>query len=322
MNREDNNNAVQSAEGKAITLNEAMAQAKSVPGMILPATDLVNQIPENERAVIAPDTEAVPSVTKVLDNLALEVPEDERAEAGEADELEEVRKLGVFEPTVGMANILDVLDNKVYARIYVDSDKVRYIEFCEQYSDGSFSPKMRAEQSSMLLAEKYNFIAKDVPEASLRNRISKFIFKMTEEYLGKYNGLDEALDIVEVLNVLLKVRGSLPVYETAPKELEPEQFYHQVMQTIKDNHLFWLDDHKAYYTLDDGQIRMVEKELSMKPNTLLPKLKNYGFLYLTDSCKGYQTNVRFKGADGESFTQWMYCIYKLEYFAKQRNREK
>lgn len=318
MNREDHNNAVQSAEGKAITLNEAMAQAKSVPGMILPATDLVNQIPENERAVIAPDTEAVPSVTKVLDNLALEVPEDERAEAGEADELEEVRKLGVFEPTVGMANILDVLDNKVYARIYVDSDKVRYIEFCEQYSDGSFSPKMRAEQSSMLLAEKYNFIAKDVPEASLRNRISKFIFKMTEEYLGKYNGLDEALDIVEVLNVLLKVRGSLPVYETAPKELEPEQFYHQVIQTIKDQAFASPNIHKAYYTLNYEEVTIVEKELGMKRGTLLPKLKEYGFLYLTESCKGYQTNVRFNWGKGDSSTEWMYCIYKLEYFTENK----
>lgn len=312
-----------SIEEKTIIEQDAEKQSKSVAGMVLSTTSLANQVPENERAVEVSDAEATPSVVKVLDNLALGVPEDERAEAGEADEFESVRELDCFSPSVGMANISGVLCNKIYARNYVTPDGTRYIQFCEQYSDGRFSPKMMVAQSNMLLAAKYNFIVKNIPIPSLKNKISKFILAVTEEYLGKNSGPDEVLDIVDILKILLEVRTSLPVHEDTPKEPNPEQFYYQVIQIIEDEHLYHLDDHKAYYTLDDSQITSLEKKLGMKHNTLLPKLKSLGFLYLTESCKGYQTNVRFKAvANGKSFTAWVYCIYKLPYFAKKKETEK
>lgn len=311
-----------SIEEKAIMEQNAEKQSKSVAGMVLSTTNLANQIPENERAIEVSETKVTPSVIRVLDNLALSVPEDEKAEAGEADEFESVRGLGCFNPSVGMANISGALSNKIYARNYVAPDGTRYIQFCERYSDGRFSSKMMVAQSNMLLAARYNFMVKNIPMPALKNKITKFILAVTEEYLGKYSGPDEVLDIVDILKVLLEVRISLPVFNDAPKELESEQFYHQVIQIIEDERLYHLDDHKAYYTLDDDQIIFLEKKLGMKRNTLLPKLKSHGFLYLTESCKGYQTNVRFKAAgNGKSFTAWVYCIYKLQYFAKKKETE-
>lgn len=85
---------------------------------------------------------------------------------------------------------------------------------------------------------------------------------------------------------------------------------------------------KAYYGLDIGGIEYLAHKMKMKKVDLLSKLKEYNFLYLTKSSRGYQTNVRFKiepherevlekgdpSLVGKDYaTEWMYCIYKMEY---------
>ena len=71
----------------------------------------------------------------------------------------------------------------------------------------------------------------------------------------------------------------------------------------------------------EDHIDTLAEDLNIKKNELLKKLKEYRFLYLTDSSEGYQTCIRFKPC-GEFFpktyTQWCYCILKLDYLAKKR----
>lgn len=293
------------------------------------ALSMLNQIPANERAVEEAQKAEV-AINSYSTDLALEVPEDERAEDQEPDRLSEVRKLGVFAPVVGMSNILNALDNRIFARINVSSDGTRFIEYCEQYSDGRFSQKMKIKQSELLLAAQYSFISRQISESKVRNKVANFIINTTEEYLGKFDGPEEALDIIQLLTVLQQVRTSLPVYKEEGTAQNPELFYETIIQKMDEASLMMLDEHKAYYTLDDGHIERLARFMDMKKLELLRKLKEYGFLYLPPSSKGYQTNVRFKLAPNlreqnqnqETFTAWMYCIYKLDFFANLKGNQK
>jgi len=297
-----------------INETEVKKQAEQV---VFPKTNFAIMVPEDERAVEMEEAKEISVVLKTPSNLALSVPEDERAEIGEPDNLAGIESLDCFGATAGMVQIVNALDDKLYARVYVSPEGVRSIEFCEQYSDGRYSPRMMVEQSDLLLAARYNFVAKGIPERAVKSKISKFMMKVMHDYLGRYDGPEEELDIISILNTLLKVRAQLPVYRDVPKELTPKEFYRQVIEAIKTGDYTWVDEHKAYYTLDRDQIDRLEKDLGLKRNELLPKLKMYGFLYLTDSCRGYQSNIRFKNGDGTSSTEWVYCIYKMEYFVEQ-----
>ena len=78
--------------------------------------------------------------------------------------------------------------------------------------------------------------------------------------------------------------------------------------------------HKAYYPLDNEGIMLLVEELDMKKSELLKKLKQYNFLYLTESSVGYQSTVRitveFEG-EIDTRTEWRYCLLRLGYLANQ-----
>lgn len=244
--------------------------------------------------------------------LNLEVPENEQAEIpAEIDDLKGVREHGFFSPVRGMGHIKNALDDEFYARVCQMADSKRYIEYCQRYRNGSFSPKMLIAQADMRLAVK----ADSICAGRIRNKISAFVLKAYEEYLSKFRGeLDEEFEIEKILNVLLQAMPSLPVCLEEPDEMDSEELYRTVVFHVKQTYCGMLDAHKHYYAIDDDCMEEIARSLKLKRMDLLKKLKKHGFLYLAESSRGYKTNVKIRYDNGKSSTEWLYCIYKPQAF--------
>lgn len=239
---------------------------------------------------------------------------DDRVE--EEDTHRKLRELGCFSPVRGMANIQNILGDAMYARIYRDETKKQYLEFCQKYRDGRYSPIMRLPQAGMLMAARYNFVSKEIAEATIRNRVAKFVMMVCEEYDSKFCGdLEELLNIVDVLNVLFRSMPQLPVYEEESSEIDAAELYRRIEQHAAEFEGWKLYEHSSYYMFDDEGVQKLAHAIGMKKLDMLRQMKKNGFLYLTGSSSHYQTNARFTDHDGESFTEWVYCVYKLGFLA-------
>lgn len=225
-----------------------------------------------------------------------------------------LQRLGYFSPARGMANIGQVFDDTLYANVFVDEKGIRYIKFCQKYADGSFSPVIKLPQAGLGIAAQYHFNSKSVTEPAIRSKVASFIVEAYSEYYGKIMSGEE-LNLKDVLNVLYYTMSKLPVKMDVPKELSAEQFYRQILRHIVDIQAWVIFPHKSYYMLDGEGIEKLAHGMDMSRHELLRQLKKHDFLYLTESSDGYQTNARFTDKDGSSFTQWIYCIYKLKFFA-------
>lgn len=297
----------------------------------LQATDLANAVPAEEQAVELVQTE-LPPLTVVIPPRPAELAmaeEEQAVDPGETDnESHVMRKYGALATIDGMANIQPVFDNRLYASVSVDGEGNRSIVFCEKYSDGTFSPKMKIAQSGLHMLQMFEKTSPAPLAVKMRNYAAKFLLELSIDYLNKFSG-DTPLDMAQTLKVLLLVKNQLPVYKAEPTEQTPEQFYLGVLEQIRVLNI--PNVHKAYYALELSHINVIAREMDMAPKDLLEKLKEYGFLYLAKSSSGYKTNVRVtvKPAneamkeeyfpDGNSFTMWAYCIYKKEHIEKVIN---
>ena len=254
-----------------------------------------------------------------------EIPEEERGTTEEEFpvEMEEASKCGCFYPTLGMTGFVTNTGHKIHARIYMDSKRSRIIEYCQEYNDGSCSAKMKIKQADLLMAASYCFDVQKTKNAKLKSLINNFIMEVSRDYFNKIAFPSEAMNIPEILNLMLHQYNNIHVEsETGMSKLDqPDKLYPAVIGLIKKNHFDIGNEHAAYYTLEREQIDTLAGDLNVKPTELLKKLKAYRFLYLTESSEGYQTCVRFK-AGGEFFpkpyTQWCYCVLKLDYLAKRK----
>lgn len=291
--------------------------------------DIVIQLPdnvtkENIMAVTAGAAQkAVPEnleikVTNVPDFAAM-VAKDETAVENNSgsDSLAKLDELGFFSPVRGMANIRNVLDDKLYAKNHIDENHNRYIEYRQRYNDGTYSPLGKLAQASLKLAAQYKFCSQDATESKIKNSVGKFILDTAMDYNGRIAGdsPEDILDFKTLLSVLYTAMPHLPVDSDIPAELDARTFYGQLEQHLKGLQTILSIDFKSYYILFDDGIAELARAMNMKRNELLKTLKKFGFLYLTNSSAGYQTNVRFNQEGKDSFTQWAYCIYKLEYLA-------
>ena len=301
---------------------------------------LVNSVPVDEQAI--EQIEVFAPLVVMPSTLDMAVPEDEQAVNDEecADALSTAREKGIFSEHFGMSSIKGVLDDRLYAAHRIDKNGNHFFDFCEKYSDGTFSPKMTVAQADLYMLQMYNSIkkdaetekkakkntAKDAVTAKMQNKATNFLMKLTEEYLMKFRGDEKPLDLSDTLNALMAARSSLHAQDNRPKVMPAEEFYSRVVQHIKATGLEF--EHRAYYALDNTTVEHLAKEMKMNKLELLRQLKEYNFLYLTESSRGYQTNVRFKIKPGhkglledfspdccgkDSYTEWSYCIYKMEF---------
>ncbi len=322
MNNETNN----------IKETEAMAneKAKNVDGAATngetPLDNLGEIIPADEQAVAEEDGKkihiAVVESIEPLKDATAEIPEDERAETEALPvRLEDITKCGLFAPILDMKGLITDTGHTFWAKTCMEPKTGRAIIYRQQYRDGTFSAQMKIDQADLVIAATYRFMPESIKDTIKKNAITKFIADANRDYYSKLIYPKEGLDILSILTLLITEYANLPFENNVPMLEQPEKLYPKVIQIIKDKHLDIIDEHKAYYTLNKDQIEILAEGLGVDKKVLLKKLKEYHFLYITESSKGYQTCVRFKPYGDfapTSSTEWCYCILKLEYLAKKR----
>lgn len=292
----------------------ANTQATERNSKQLTPRNLSNFIPENELAqeiTVAPVP--MPEQLKTI-------PEEEKAIVKDAtsDCVEKFRDLGFFSPAKGMCHIKNSLGDMISARIYEDRKGYRFIEYIQQYRNGSFSPVMSVPLSSIRIIAKKDFITEDIKDSRIRSKMEKFMLNAIEDYHGKFRGpVADEISVKDILNTLYRLADDLPVVSDMEVDLTGEMFYFSVVKNISELMIpaSLAKNYKAYFPLEDDSMNDLASSMGMEKRELLKKLKQEGFLYLTPSSRGYQTNIRIKSPSGESYTQWMYCIWKLSYFA-------
>jgi len=293
---------------------------------VVPFDDLAETIPQNEQAVMEGNNEQskieVVDIIEPLEDAMSEIPQDEREGIEEPPvELADITECGLFTPTFGMKGFITDTGHIFWGKLLTEPKTGCNLIYHQQYKDGTFSPQMRINKADLMLAAGYRFVPEKITNRALRADVDKFIIETTKDYYNKLLYLNEGLDMVSILKLFTSEFAKLPFENKLPLLEQPKKLYSKVIQIIKDRHLDTVDEHEAYYTLDKNHIDTLAEDLNIKKNELLKKLKEYRFLYLTDSSEGYQTCIRFK-AYGEFFpkayTQWCYCILKLDYLAKKR----
>ena len=155
----------------------------------LQVTNLANAVPAEEQAVEQVQTE-LPPLTVVLPPRPAELAlseEEQAIDPGETnDESYVVRKYGVLATIDGMANIQSVFDNRLYASVSVDEEGNRSIIFCEKYSAGTFSPKMRVSQGDLHMLQMYNTTSLAPLAVKMKNHAAKFLLELSKDYLDKF----------------------------------------------------------------------------------------------------------------------------------------
>lgn len=285
---------------------------------IIPA----NELAVTEEALIEENKVVVVDSIEPSADMISEIPKDEREQTEASPvELAEIAKCGWFTPVLDMRGLITNTGHTFYAKICREPKTGQVIKYCQQYKNGTFSEIMIINKADLLIAATYHFISTKIPDTMIKSRVSKFILKTTEDYYGRLLYPREGLDIVSILNMLLSEYENLPVYDEVSLLEQPEKLYKKIIRIIIDRSLNLVDEHEAYYTLHKDQMEQLAQELNITRNKLLKKLKEYHFLYLTESSDGYQTCVRFKPCGGfftTSHTEWCYCILKLDYLAKRR----
>lgn len=242
------------------------------------------------------------------------IDEEERAvDLGTDDRLQEILKRAEPSPAYGMVHIESGICDSLLASIYKDENGVRYIDCCQQYQDGGFSPRMRLAQSELLSFAKFEK-AGNTSDKGTKQRATRILNKTEEEYNSKFCGNPfELIDTRQILLCLITALASLPVYSDDDRELKRMEFYRQLVEVVKGFQLQMLYPHKFYYALTEEEVIEAAQRMGMQKLAFLKKLKNFGFLYLTASSKGYQTAVRDKYFGGG--TVWRYCIFKFSQLA-------
>lgn len=286
---------------------------------------------------------SVPCVQIGTDVLSGLVPENELA-VDEPDETEEAlitltdaEKLGCFSPSVGMAQITGMLNDRLFALHHIDEQGNHIFKFCERYENGTISPQMSITQGELFLLNKCGFNVKSITIPTLRAKATQIMSNLTLDYFNKFCG-SEPIDMERILQVLMQVRDQLPIHKDLASECNSKEFYQKVLQAMKNCSTFtsfWgYSSHKSYYTLNNEAMGLLAEEMGLKVKDLLKKLHDYGFLYLTKSSAGLKTKVRFKGIEqskskkgdafreefdiGDSYTDWAYCIWKLQNIGELR----
>lgn len=293
---------------------------------IVPFDNLEEIIPEDERAVTEQDaknkTVVVVRSIELPADIASEIPENEREEIElPIDGLEDIIKCGCFSPVAGMKGLITDTGHIFWAKRYIEPKKGEVIKYRQQYKNNKYSEQMVIDKADLVSSALCHFRPNRISESHTRTIVTKFIMKASRDYYGKLLYFSEGLDIISILGMLMSECDNLPVEIVRSILDQPDRLYSKVIQIIKDKRLNIVDEHEAYYTLYKEQIEIIAMELNIRKNQLLKQLKEYRFLYLTDSSDGYQTCVRFKPY-GEFFpathTEWCYCIYKLDFLAKKR----
>lgn len=303
-------------------------------GNIINVSDINSLIPAEERAIDTTDfdeEDMMPEVEVVSsgNDMSVFVPEDEKdIPVEEVHEYNAVLESGYLTPAAGFSCLKTntSLSERIFALVRINARGQRTVEFCQKYSDGSYSPTIAVKQSELFYANLYHFNTSAL-SGQTRTKVNRILDRVRDDYLSvlKYN---EAINIFDILKALIIALPNLPEYCEEEAPLTPEAFYKRFIDAMNGDYdttgkysgrMFVLNEYKAYYALTGDNICELACRMGMKKGELLMRLKQYNLLYLTNSSKGYQTKIRL-GIDPETekpMYEGMYCIYKMQYISEQ-----
>lgn len=242
------------------------------------------------------------------------VPAEVRASSDSVSEnIKGYENQGLFNPTIGMGQIIGRCQDKLYACISKNSDNCREVRFIEKYADGSYSPEFAIQQSDLIMAA----MALKYDDEQTKKESQKSFRRIRTDFLNKCCR-QETQDIREIILALADGLSKLPVISESG-ELTPAQLYETVIDSIRTECpvVFECYRREGYIMLMDYHLEMIAEKMSMSVRELLKRLKKNQLLYLTDSCKGYQARVPDCLKEGKVVYEWYYCLRDMEYYSRK-----
>lgn len=207
------------------------------------------------------------------------------------------------------------LGGRIYAAICKNEKGEKHIVFAQKYNNDNFSEPVAIPQENLLSAFKQKLSSEN---AKASKAFQKFIDSVEKEYFKNFDGTTcEMLKVEEIVQLLFCSFSELPVYIADDSIYERQEFLKKIAETVRILPTQMENHHPSYFTISADEIDYVAKEMGMTTTRFLKTLKEYGLLYLSESAKGYQNNVRFKNLDGSSYTRRAYCIFNFDYMARE-----
>lgn len=268
-------------------------------------------LPENER--------------DVLSHL---LPENEKAvdDGGIAEKTNRIWEQMSLFPVWKMGQIKNALSDCLFAQIIEDNKGIRTVNFCQQYLNRNFSPVMSVLQSDLIMAAIY--ISKKGEEkdldfnTSIVRNIAKFKQNFCKDYYGKFGGCPaDAYNIADIINTLYSAIPYLPDYKDDTREFKRRALYWDIIDRLDSYAALRIVHIDGYYALTEYDLTYLAQDTKRDKLSLLREMRDYGFLYIQSSASGYQSNIRLKNTDGTTYTEWRYCIYRINYFTGEKEKE-
>lgn len=260
-----------------------------------------------------------PIVVKKSLSLSDLLADDAKANIELPEEIKEYQENGLFNPAAGMSQIVNKFDGAFYAKLVVNAQGKREIHYLQRYISGEYSPEYIVNQDDLI---KLVIWSKSKDPKNIK-KAERIFDKLLTDYLSRCDGRMDIDRFQQLFDVLYEILPELTPERQNP-EMSPEILYNDVIQALKsDPHYPQIQkDYRngGYYMLLDYDIDHIARELNLSEKRLLELLKKHGFLYLTDSCVGYQAKVAY-GVDkttGKRKYSWFYCLYDLAYLNQQQ----
>lgn len=268
------------------------------------------------------------SAQEILKNVVIEAPET----LSELIPEEDKQRFVDDEPTptfdlknIGMARIRNYFNDSIYAMVHVLGDGTRIIEFCQQYEDGSFGPKIKVLQEDLAMLSALDGFKEYENLKDVERHAKKRALEICKEYYGKFNGqTSEMLNPGDILSVLGATLFRLPVFHDE-EENTVELWFERIIERVRGDAVFQLNRTESYCIILPYMLKHIAEEYNMSMEQLGNILRQNNMLIVQDSSRGNQKKVRVKYYDsnGEvvSKLEDVYCMMDIEYI-KGRMKKK
>lgn len=239
------------------------------------------------------------------------VPDDERVELADTERVSRLSRAGILTMVDGMGNIKGRLDDSIYAVIRVDNKGTRWYDFCQELSNGGYSPKLSIKQADLIRLCNCQFNVERIANRMERRKAATSLSSITDSYLNSMFA-SEMQNIYDILQCLCDASPLLPIqYEEDGGSIE--ELYEQIVQILKYEAPGLVYEKKqSYFMLRRPDIEELARMLGMTRLKLCKILKENKLLFLQDSAGGYESKVKVYGI-GVDF----YCIFDLAYLLEK-----
>ncbi|MGI5906751.1 MAG: hypothetical protein ACOX85_10955 [Candidatus Pararuminococcus gallinarum] len=264
---------------KRLEFYDSMGLDLSAPNLMVEHPEGDEDIPMDERAVVEIGTDTERAIMSIMNGT------------------------GAFVGGRGFVPV-EGTDDRVLACIVENEKGTKVLKVMLARKDGTFFPTLEIAHADFVMACEYNFA---LPEKN--NLFYGDIMRFQKNTIrGVVDRLpcDAGMDYMGVLNALKSSYRQLPIHRHVPNGASVATIYQAIMgYAYRHNSASNPLVGEAYFRLDRSDMEKIAEDLEMTTKAICIELKEHGFLYLTESSKGFQTKVRVDGLPMDR-----YCIRK------------